>query len=371
MHKMQKTLAVVLMTLLCACSLFAQSTEELMTTANSLLTNGAYDQAISKYRKIVSRDPGNFEAQFNIAIAYLNWERYSNAITEFNKAVRVNPNSGEAWSNLAFAYEKQGQSEKAADALSRAVASNPNNITVRMNLATVYAQKNRYDQAIAQYKQIIQMDATNLDAHVSLAKCLISKNNYTEAKKYLKSAIALSPNEPEAFWEMGNILWDNEKNAEGAIDNYKKAIVLKPNSQVYYSNLGSLLEEQWKKNKDESKKQEAIDVWKKSLVYLDDALDKEKVQARIDMLEKGEAPSGSATAEELFDKSEPTKDDIQQLRNDMKKGDAQGEKKIDVTDYDVTDDLNVLQEKESSSDFDIQKAMEKKKKAKEAEQKKE
>ncbi len=368
MEKKQKTFSLVLLILAFAVSIFAQSTEELMTNANSLLANGAYDQAISKYRKIVSRDPGNFEAQFNIAIAYLNWERYSNAITEFNKAVRVNPNSGEAWSNLAYAYEKQGQSEKAADALSRAVASNPNNVTVRMNLAAVYAQKNRYDQAIAQYKQIIQMDAANLDAHVSLAKCLISRNNHAEAKKYLKSAIALNPNEAEAYWELGNILWDNEKNDAGAIENYKKAIVLKPNSQVYYTNYGTLLEELWKKNKDDSKKLEAIDLWKKSLVYLDDALDKEKVQDRIDKLEKGEAPSGKATTEELFDKSEPTKADIQQLKNEMGKDGAET-KKIDVKDYDVTDDLDVLN-KESSSDFDIQKAMEKKKKAKEAEQNK-
>ena len=373
MYTKQKivTSIILLCALLFTVPALAVSTEELMNTGNHLLADGAYDQAVSKFRKVIARDPGNFEAQFNLAIAYLNSEQYSNAILEFKKAIYINPRSAEAWSNLAFVYDKLGWSEKALNALYKAVISNPNNITARINLATVYAQNNRYNEAIAQYKQIIQIDGTNLDAHVNIAKCLISKNKLKEAKHYLKSAIAINPNDPEAYWELGNVLWDSERNSEGAVKNYKKAIALKPNSQVYYENLGLLLEELWKKNKDKNKRQEAIDVWESWLVYLDDALQKEKIQSRIEMLERGESPTGKATPEELFGKSEPSREEIEQLRSEVRKEGGEVVAKaniIKVDKYDVESELNDLEKSEDSKfDFDMEKAVEKKKKEKEKE----
>lgn len=342
----------------------AQSTESLMSTGNSLLANGAYDQAISKFRKVIARDPGNFEAQFNLAISYLNSERFSNAIKEFQKAVSLNPRSAESWSNLAYAYEQMGKPDKALDALYRAVQSDPNNITARINLAAVYAQKNRYDQAIAQYKQIIQIDGTNLEAHVNLGKCLISKNRLKEAQHYLKAAISINPNDAEAYWELGNV--QSGKNNEEALKNYRKAVSLKPNSQVYYKNLGLLLEDLWKKNKDESKKQEALEVWNNALVYLDDALEKEKVQNRIDMIERGEAPSGKATTEELFGET-GSKSELEALRSEMRTEDEEptSSQRISVESYDVTGDLSTMNEEGGGAfDFDMKKAVEKKKKEK-------
>jgi superkiller protein 3 len=351
--------AVVVMMLAGALTVQAQSTEDLMSQGNMLLSNGAYDQAVSVFRKVMARDPQNFEGQFNLAFSYLNWGRHSNAVTEFKKALQMNPKSGEAWSNLAMAYENLGKSEQAMDALYKAVQTNPNNITARVNLATMYGQKNRMDQAIAQYKQIVQIDGMNLDATVNLAKCLSSKGNVSEAKHYLKSAMAINPNDAEAYWEMGNILWNADKDANGALTNYRKAITLQPNSQVYYENLGLLLEELWKKDKDESKRQEAIDVWKKSLVYLDDALKKEKIQDRLDLIERGESPTGKATAEELFGETNLKKEESVSREKSEGTGSM---RRIQTEEYDVGGDLYELDKgKGKSFDFDMEKAVEKKK----------
>ncbi len=348
----------------CAVPVYPQSTESMMSQGNMLLENGAFDQAVTAYRKVLARDPQNFEAQFNLAFAYLNWGRFSNAVTEFNKAVGLNPNSADAWSNLAMAYENQGKSQKAIDALYRAVQTNPNNIVARINLATMYGQKKQLGAAIAQYKQVLQIDGTNLDATVNLAKCLVSQGNYKEAKHYLKSAIAINPNDPEAFWELGNLAWNSEKDAESAITNYQKAIVLKPNSQVYYQNLGQLLENLWIKNKDESKRKEAIAVWQKSLVYIDDALEKEEIQARLDRLERNESPAGKATPEELFGKS--NMDNVEKVnRNAGKK--PEDTKRINTSNVSMDDDISDLDSKQDtkSFDFDLDKAVDKKKKEKE------
>ncbi len=350
-------LYTVLCTIFITVSVYSQSTESLMSAGNMLLSNGAYDQAVTKFRKVIARDPGNFEAQFNLAFAYLNWGRSSNAVTEFKKAVSINPSSAEAWSNLAMAYENLGQSDNALNALYKAVDKNPSNIQARLNLATMYANKGRLSQAVSQYKQIVGIDGTNLDAHINLGKCLVSQNKFKEAKHYLKGAIGINSNDPEAYWELANILWNKDKDAEGAITNYKKAIALNPNSQVYYENLGLLYENL-------NKKKEALAVWKKWLIYLDDALKKEEVQRRVDMLERGESPSGKATPEELFGK-DAGKGDIEKLQQEMRKEEETSTQKVDVEGLDLGSDLSDLEEdKGSSFDFDMKKAVEEKKKEK-------
>lgn len=336
---------------------YGQSVESLMGQGNMLLQNGAYDQAVSQFRKVLERDPGNFEARFNLAFAYLNWGRNSNAVTEFQKALQVNQRCGECWGNLAIAYENLGQSDKALNALYNSVNTNPGNIEARMNLATMYANADRLNDAISQYKQIIQIDGRNLDAHINVAKCYISKNNSEEAKHYLKAAMSLNPEEAEPYWELGNIAWKKENNTQDALKLYQKAIALKPNSQVYYENLALLYEELHQNDK-------ALETWRSYLVYLDDALKKEKINDRIQMLERGDAPSGKESPDKLFGKQD-RHDEVDRLKGELREGSevTTETKMISTESVDVMGDMNDLdQEEKSDFDFDMKKAVKKKKK---------
>lgn len=327
-----------------AIQIAAQSTESLMSEGNMFLSNGAYDQAIVRFQKVLGRDPGNFEAQFNIAFAYLSWGRNSNAITAFKRAGSLNPRNGEVWSNLAMAYENMGKTEKALQALYKAVEYNPSNVQARINLATVYANKNRFNEAIRAFKGVIEVDGTNLDAHLNVAKCLISKKQLDEAARYLRSAIAIAPMEAESYWELGNVLWNKDRDTSGAIKNYEKAIKIQPNSQVYYSNLALLYE-------GFNNKPKALEVWKASLVYLDDALKKEDVERRIEMLEKGESPSGKATPEELFGNTAMKAGEKVEREGDKPSGEPI--QKINTQTVDVGGDLDDLfGSDETSSQFD-------------------
>jgi len=267
--------AIVLVLAGSACG---QSIEALMNNGQELLRSGAFAQAVSAFRKVLSQDPRNFEAQHNLAFAYLQMGRNQDAATEFQKAVGLNGKSAETWANLAIAYENMGNSGKALSALDRAAALDPSNSTVRMNLAALYYNAGQQANAIAQYKQVIAVDGRNVDALNNLAKCLLEKGDDASAKKYLSDAIAVEPQNGQAHWELGNIHWKKEKNTDQALKEYRIAVSLNPNSQVFYENLGLLYEEL-------GKKEDALDTWKKYIAYLDDALMKEKIQRKIDKLE--------------------------------------------------------------------------------------
>ncbi|MBD3244222.1 MAG: tetratricopeptide repeat protein [Chitinivibrionales bacterium] len=262
-----------------------QSVETLMNTGQELLRNGANSQAIATFRKVLARDPTHFEAQHNIAFAYLQMGRYGDAAREFKRAIQMNGKNAETWANLAFAYEAQGKSDKALEALYQSVNLDPGNVTARMNLATMYVNENKLSYAIREFKEVIKIDGTNVEAYTNLAKCLINAGKHSEAVQYLKQSISTDPGNAEAHWELGNIYFDKQKDAKKAIKEYQVAISLQSDDPRFYRSLANV-------HISQGEKQEAAETLRKALVYIDDALTKDRFQAEIDRLE-GKTAAGT------------------------------------------------------------------------------
>jgi tetratricopeptide (TPR) repeat protein len=328
----------------------SQAVEELMSQGSGLLSNGAYNEAITVFRKVVSREPRNFEAQSNLAFAYLQSERYANAITEYSKAIALEPRNALCWQNRGYAYEKLGKRSKAIEDIYRSIELDPNNIDGRMNLAAFNEDAKQYDKAIAQYEAVIKIDgAHRQEAYSNVSRCLLEKGNTAGAKKYLHDALATNPNNANAHWQLGNILWKKENKREDALKEYETATSLEPNSSDYYQNYALLLE-------DLNHKEDAIAVWKKAMIYINEALKKEEIQARIDKLEKGESVAPTTQDKKLAreESNKRTKEDMEKLQSDLRK-DKGSTKRIDAPPPDVTGDIDDLK-KEKEPDLDLRKA---------------
>jgi len=276
--------------LLSVSAVSAQSIENLMDSGNEMLQRGAFDQAVTQFRKVLNREPHNFEAQYNVAFAYLGWGRYSNAVDEFNKALRMQPNHSQAWTNLAVAYENQGKINDAIAALSKAVKADPNNVTARVNLASMYANNNRLNQAISEYNSLIKSGYSQPEVLVNYAKCLVTANRNDEAKKYFLEAVSGDPNNVEARWELAHIYWKKEKDPVKAKGEMRLAINANPENPALYEGLADILE-------DEGDRKGAIEQLNKAVIYTSEVLVKERIRTRIERLEgKSASTSGSASS---------------------------------------------------------------------------
>jgi tetratricopeptide (TPR) repeat protein len=342
------------------CTLFffsnawCQSVEELMSQGNGLLSNGAYGEAITVFRKVVSMEPRNFEAQSNLAFAYLQSERYQNAITEYNKAISLEPRNALCWQNLGYAFDKFGKRAKAVEAIYHSIELDPSNIDARMNLAAFHEDAKQYDKAVAQYEAVIKIDGEHhQEAYTNVSRCLLEKGNVQGAKKYLNDALITNGNNADARWQLGNILWKKENKRDDALKQYLAAVTSNPNAAEYYQNYGLLLE-------DMNKKKEAIEVWKSAIIYTNEALKKEEIQARIDKLEKGESVT-TTTQDKKIAREESDKrsnEDMASLRKDLRKEKTEA-KRIDAPPPDVSGDIDDLK-KNQSEDLDLRKAAKKK-----------
>lgn len=322
----------------------AQSNEELMQQGTMLIRNGAYDQAVTCFRKVVSRDQRNFEAQFNLALSYLNLGRNANAVEEFKKALSINGASTDAWSNLAVAYQNLGKSEEAVSALDKAVKLNPDNLQARLNIASMYASQQKYEQAIAQYKQVLQMDVSQTDAYLNIAKCYISTGKYTEAETMLRKGLADNAEDAGLYSALGNIFWERDKNADSAASYYRQAIGLEPEILPFRENLATVLEQG-------ADKAAAARAWKECLPYTSDAMKKEAIQRKIDALEGRDASGAAAVKGNPFAGQEMQMQKV--TREEEKPKSEAGAPALKGQKMDVSGDLDDLKSTEGEDRFKI------------------
>lgn len=339
--------AVVLMLVFTAQLSVGQSVESLMSAGQQMLHNGAYSQAIVSFRKVLQRDPSQFEAQHNIAFAYLQMGRYADAVREFKRAINMNGKNAETWANLAFAYEAMGNSQKAIDALYASVNLDPGNITARLNLATMYVNEDQLSKAIREFKEVISIDGSNVEAYTNLAKCLINAKKHDEAVRYLKEAISQDPGNAEAHWELGNILFDKQKDAEKAAKEYQVAISLQSDDPRFYSSLADAYIAM--ENKDE-----AVETLERSMVFIADALMKERVQKRINRIQ-GKTDQG-APMPTTAGPSANTDDMASELQKDLRGDDENREKTVTQTGpiIDLSDDFSDLSD-DDDDELDLEK----------------
>lgn len=337
-----KALKYLLFIVVFTISAFAlESIESLMASGQALLERGAYSQAVTVFKKVVSRESDNFEAQFNLAFAYLQWGRNNNAVEEFKKTLQWQPKNSQAWANLAIAYENLNKKEEALYCLHQAVTFDPRNITARMNLAVIFVNANHSSQAIEQYKKVLEIDGSNEDALVNLSNCLINEKQYDEAIKYLKKVLIVNPNNGDAHYELGNIYWKLQNDIVKALPEYKLAVTFKPQNLPFYENYVAALVES-------GEKAQAVEVLKKSLMYEDDVFRKDKIQTQINVLEGND--NHAAKVEDDNGAKFKSKDQISELKKELRKEPSTTEtKRLETKPVNVLADLQDISTDTSSA----------------------
>lgn len=148
-----------------------QSVEELMSIGNSMMQAGHYNESVTAFRKVIQREPDNFEAQRNLALAYYKWGRYSNAVTEFEKAVRLHAGDASCWYYMGLSYVHLGNRAKAMECLTKANQLSPGESLYFLGIALLYEKDKNYEAALDNYQRAKRLDPSNGEANEGIIRC--------------------------------------------------------------------------------------------------------------------------------------------------------------------------------------------------------
>jgi Flp pilus assembly protein TadD len=163
----------------------------------ALLDQQQYLDSVHAFEKVAALRPDYADAQINIGLANIQWEKYDDARTALEKALAMlqaksptpQPTTSRALYYLALVERNQGHLEAAVEDLQKVAAAYPRSKDARRELGFSYYQQHKYSEAMEQYLALQGIDPDDLAAHYNLAiiyRRLGDKQKAEEQAAYFK-----------------------------------------------------------------------------------------------------------------------------------------------------------------------------------------
>lgn len=266
--------------------LYPNHLEANLYKAQCLAAMGQNDKALEGFKKVLSIDPNNKDVKNQIfdtlkatmtpaeIIAYMNQNsvgdkstidnmysyaielhkqnRFDDAIAYYKEVLKVKTDNPEVYVNLAIAYKQENNLAMAKQVLQDAKIKFPNNKQISDNLQA-FAQEavaGKFDEASQAYNsgdyqkalaiyQTIQ--PPTFDSLSGIAACYKGLNNDNMAIEYYKKALELSPNSDVAYYI--GVLYSEKENWASSKTYLKKALSINSNNAKAKDLLGTVIEQ--------------------------------------------------------------------------------------------------------------------------------
>lgn len=240
--------------------------------ALDLQKRNRFDEAKQIYKKILTVDASDANANHLISLIYTVEGDYETAKKHIEKAIDKAPNQAIFHSNYGGLLHTMGKMKDAIRAYKKSLKIDKKCFQAYYSLGILYTEKKEYDKAVASYLAALGANNDSAEAHNNLANLysvlgspkaeihyqrtielepqetyprlnmsnyLIRKENFEGSKKVLEELVSTDLVSKEVFNNLGisyKGLNDNEK----AIEMFKKALELDPKFLLAKNNLESL-----------------------------------------------------------------------------------------------------------------------------------
>jgi Flp pilus assembly protein TadD len=143
----------------------------------ALLDQQQYIDSVHAFQHVAELRPDYPDAEINIGLAYIQWEKYADARAALEKAQTMlqsktpapQPTTSRALYYMAIVERNTGHLEAAVEDLQKVVAAYPLGKDGHRELGFSYYQQKKYREAAEQYLALQAIDPDDLSAHYNLA----------------------------------------------------------------------------------------------------------------------------------------------------------------------------------------------------------
>lgn len=209
--------------------------------AMAYLAQQRYDLATQSEQRALDLAQGNY----TLAIVGMGdieraQQRYDEAITRYRDAIERDPQLLVAYLGMGRAAAQQGQFDIAISHYSRGLEIAPDNVPLLLAIGDAQLQQNDVVAAAESYSRASLLQPGNAAAHVGMGRTLWRQGEGDAALEELNTATQLNPNDTETLLMIGDL---NESlgRMQIALDAYSSAIVANETAYEPYYRRGVLL----------------------------------------------------------------------------------------------------------------------------------
>jgi tetratricopeptide (TPR) repeat protein len=203
--------------------------EILTAIANALIHKGSVAEAVPVLKDAVEQDPDFLGARNMLAICYINLNRLDDAAEISRQVLSEDPKNAEAYFNLGVIANLRAAYDQALVMFKRSTELRPDYDESRINLANEYFRRGDFQQAKGQlevircYRQVIDRSPGFNPARISLSITLVSEGQLEEARRILEDGLEY-PQDLHVIHTNLGIIERKMRKPDAAEKHFKRAI---------------------------------------------------------------------------------------------------------------------------------------------------
>lgn len=149
-------------------------------------------------RHEVEKNPGDFEAHYNLGAMLQAKGKLEEALAEYEVAVQLRPEDPTGNNALGAALVSAGHPDRAASYLQAALKARPDYFDAHYNLGFALVQQNEFPQAAEQFQTALRLQPQDAAVEANLGAALAEMGRLAEARTHFEHALKLDPDQPIA-----------------------------------------------------------------------------------------------------------------------------------------------------------------------------
>ena len=177
-------------------------------------------QAAGFYKKALALNPEMPGLRLNLGLALFKNGDYREALVFFTPLLKEQPDVSEEKQRLTvligMAHYGLGDYAAAAPYLREASARDVGNLTLLLTLAHSCLLSKQYPCVVDAYHRMVVLNADSAEAHILVGEALDEMKDSAGAIREFRAALRANPQEPNAHFGLGYLLWTEKQYPEAA-----------------------------------------------------------------------------------------------------------------------------------------------------------
>lgn len=206
-----------------------QKLERLLLDAEKAKVVEDYEVAIKNYQDVITLDPTNSNAHFQLSQIYFTQGKLGDAEIEAAAAVKLD--AGNKWymEMLTNVYMNEGKTKDAADAFKSLIEKFPNNPDYFLNLGFLQSKAGQFENAIKTYDQYEKNFGVDENVVMEKKNLYLHLNKFNDAVSEVQKLIDANPGEIDYLMMLADMYRANRMK-EKAMEVYKKILAIEPDN---------------------------------------------------------------------------------------------------------------------------------------------
>lgn len=191
------------------------------------MRQGKKAEAADLNNQVLKADPNDNDARGLAASFLLDKGDITRAITDLQTVVTRNPDNPVARYDLGRAHAARGEFEQARQMFTKAIELRPDYLIARLALAQLQVMRGEFDAALKTSEQVLQIDGGSVNARLIESAALMGMRKYGDSRALLDAMAKANPNAPDVQFQLGLVDLAENKYKDAA-DSFRRTYQLNP-----------------------------------------------------------------------------------------------------------------------------------------------